>query len=217
MHSLSERSSHKLSTGIQVSREKYCIQNLIFKAYDDPVWVHELLERICQNKLIYANSLGGAKYDIIELGGGDASSTVISPAMLDEFVAPYDSRLIEAAHKHGQKIVYHTCGGMMPILENLLAMKPDALETFTPPDMGGDADLAKAKKIIDGRACMIGGFDQGHFFTGCTPAETRAAVRRCFEEAGEGGGYVISPSDHFFDADNELIEAFADEARKCVY
>lgn len=31
MHSLSERSSHKLSTGIQVSREKYCIQNLIFK------------------------------------------------------------------------------------------------------------------------------------------------------------------------------------------
>lgn len=195
----------------------YGIENLIMKTYDDPKWVHELLERLMAYKLRYINSLKGAKYDILELGGGDASSTVISPKIFDEFVAPYDAKLIEAAHQNGQKIVYHTCGGMMPILENILAMKPDAMETFTPPDMGGDVDLAKAKRIIDGRACMIGGFDQGHYFTGCTEKETRAAVRKCFEEAGEGGGYVLSPSDHFFDAEEALLMAFADEARKCTY
>jgi len=195
----------------------YGIENLIMKTYDDPQWVRELLERMMAYKLEYVESIKGAEYDIIELGGGDASSTVISPGILDEFVAPYDAKIIEAAHKNGQKIVYHTCGGMMPILENLLSMKPDALETFTPPEMGGDTDLAKAKKIIDGRACMIGGFDQGHYFTGCTPEETRAAVRRCFEAAGEGGGYVLSPSDHFFEAQEDLIMAFADEARKCTY
>jgi hypothetical protein len=64
---------------------------------------------------------------------------------------------------------------------------------------------------------MIGGFDQYHYFVGCTPEETRAYVRKCFEEAGEGGGYILCPSDHFFDADLELIKAYADEARKCVY
>jgi hypothetical protein len=42
-------------------------------------------------------------------------------------------------------------------------------------------------------------------------------VRRCFAEAGANGGYILSPSDHFFDAEPELIAAFADEARKCVY
>ena len=45
----------------------------------------------------------------------------------------------------------------------------------------------------------------------------RAEVRRCFEEAGPGGGYILSPSDHFFDADPALLAAFADEARQCVY
>jgi hypothetical protein len=64
---------------------------------------------------------------------------------------------------------------------------------------------------------MIGGFDQFHFLTGCTPGETRRELRRCFEQAGAGGGYILSPSDHFFEADLPLLEAFAREARECVY
>ena len=64
---------------------------------------------------------------------------------------------------------------------------------------------------------MIGGFDQAHHFFGCRPEETRAAVRRCFDAAGEGGGFISSPSDHFFDADPELLRAYAEEARACIY
>ena len=96
-------------------------------------------------------------------------------------------------------------------------MHPDAMETFTPRGMGGDADLAEAKRRIGDRVCMIGGFDQFHYLKGCTPEETRGEVRRCFEQAGDGGGYILSPSDHFFEADLPLLEAFAGEARKCVY
>jgi len=193
------------------------IEELIVATYDDPRWVHELLGILQRRKLVFARSMRGAAYDIMELGGGDASSSVISPAIFDAFVAPYDAAVIEAAHQAGQRIVYHTCGGMMPILENILAMKPDAMETFTPRGMGGDADLAEAKRRVGDRVCMIGGFDQFHFFKGCSPEQTRAEVRRCFHAAGDGGGYILSPSDHFFDADLDLIEAFADEARRCEY
>ena len=62
-----------------------------------------------------------------------------------------------------------------------------------------------------------GGFDQGHHLIGCTPEETRRNVRRCFAEAGEGGGFILSPSDHFFDVDLELVKAFAEEAANCIY
>ena len=195
----------------------YGSTNLIMAALEDPLWVHTFLEVLRERKELYINSLPGARYDIIELGGGDASTTVISPDIFNEFVAPYDARLISSAHRAGQKIVYHTCGGMMPILEDIAAMGPDAMETFTPSGMGGDARLSEAKKRIGDRACMIGGFDQFHFFTGCSEEETRQEVRRCFHEAGAGGGYILSPSDHFFEADLNLIEAFADEARKCSY
>ena len=193
------------------------IEKLILATYDDPAWVHELLRILQRRKLVFVGSLEGARYDILELGGGDASSTVISPKLFEQFVAPYDSELIARAHGAGQRIAYHTCGGMMPLLELIAAMGPDAMETFTPPAMGGDTDLAEAKRRIGDRVCMIGGFDQFHCYLNCTPEETRAAVRRCFEAAGEGGGYIISPSDHFFDADLACIEAYADESRQCVY
>jgi uroporphyrinogen decarboxylase len=91
------------------------------------------------------------------------------------------------------------------------------METFTPKDMGGDVRLAEAKARIGDKVCMIGGFDQFHFFVDCTEEQTRAEVRRCFEAAGGAGGFILSPSDHFFDADLKLIAAFADEARKCAY
>jgi uroporphyrinogen-III decarboxylase len=190
---------------------------MIMETYDDPAWVHELLGILFQRKKAFIESLAGARYDILELGGGSASSTVISPRLFDEFVAPYDSQLIELAHRAGQRIAYHTCGGMMPILEKIAAMEPNAMETFTPPGMGGDADLAEARRRIPGNICMIGGFDQFHFFKGCTPEQTRAEVRRCFEAAGGNGAYILCPSDNFFEADPELIKAFADEAKKCVY
>jgi uroporphyrinogen decarboxylase len=193
------------------------IQKLIMATYDDPQWVHELLGILQRRKMTFVRSLRGAAYDLLELGGGDASSTVISPGIFDHFVAPYDAPLIAAAHDSGQRIVYHTCGGMMPLLERIAAMQPDAMETFTPAGMGGDADLLKAKQQIGAKVCMIGGFDQFHFFQGCSQAETRNEVRRCFESAGQGGGYILSPSDHFFDAQPELIQAFVDEAISCTY
>ena len=193
------------------------IENLILATFDDPEWVHTLLGILQRRKIHYIRSLQGARYGIVELGGGDASTTVISPKIFNEFVAPYDQKLIQLAHEAGQKIVYHTCGGMMPILEDIADMGTDAMETFTPPEMGGDVDLAEAKQRIGDRVCMIGGFDQFHHLTKCTEAETRAAVDRGFEAAGAGGGFILSPSDHFFDADVNLIAAFADQARQCTY
>lgn len=195
----------------------YGIEALIMETFTDPEWVHTFLKMIQQRKMTFAQSLHGVNYDILEFGGGDASCTVISPELFEEFVAPYDEPVIKAAQAAGQRIVYHTCGGMMAILELLADMHPNAIETMTPVDMGGDCRLAEAKQRVGDRVCMIGGFDQFHFFIGCSEETTRAAVRRCFEEAGAGGGFILSPSDHFFDADPALVMAFADEARKMVY
>ena len=193
------------------------IEKLLLETYDDPDWVRECLSTLMERKKHYIRSLADAEFDLIELGGGDASSTVISPKIFNEFVAPYDIELINLLHQMGQRVVYHTCGGMMPLLEKIADMGPDAMETFTPPFLGGDVDLSEAKRRIGFRVCMIGGFDQFHFLIGCTPQITRKAVRLCFEDAGRDGGFILSPSDHFFDADPSLLQAFADEARQCTY
>lgn len=98
--------------------------------------------------------------------------------------------------------------------ERAVAMGIDALETFTPPGMGGDTDFAEARRRIDGGVCMMGGFDQLHYFTGCSETTTRAEVHRCFQDAGEGASCILSPSDRFFDASLALLKAYADEGMK---
>jgi len=105
----------------------------------------------------------------------------------------------------------------MPILEAIADMNPDAMETFTPKGMGGDADLAEAYRRIGSRVCFIGGVDQNEYFQNATPEEVKTMVRDCFEACGLEGGFIISPSDHFFDAKPELITAFAEEAARCTY
>jgi len=195
----------------------YGIEPLILATYDDPEWVRAFLGILRDRKTAALRTMVGARFDLIELGGGDASSTVISPKIFDTFVAPYDRPLIAEAHALGLRVVYHTCGGMMPLLERIADMKPDAMETFTPPSLGGDVVLREAKERIGSRVCMIGGFDQCRYFTGCAEDETRRAVRECFAAAGCGGGFILAPSDHFFKADANLLHAFADEARRCTY
>lgn len=193
------------------------IEPLIVETYEDPEWVVALLGILSDRKRAFLASTAGAPFDLIELGGGDASSTVISPKIFDRFVAPFDAPLVAAAHAARQRVVYHTCGGMMPLVERIAALDVDAMETFTPKDMGGDTVLAEAKARLGSRVCMIGGFDQFHGFVGCTPDDTRQAVRRAFEDAGAGGGFILAPSDHFFEADPALLRAFADQAHACVY
>ena len=192
-------------------------ENMIMDTFDDPLWVHELMQVLLDRKLPYVRSMKGSGYDLTELGGGDASTTVISPSIFNEFVAPYGKQIIDEAHKAGIRVSYHVCGGKMPILEDIAAMGPDAVETFTPPEMGADVDLAEAKRRIGNEVCMIGGFNQAHYLQGCTEQATRDYVRKCFDEAGGEGSYILAPSDHFFDADVNLLWAFADEAGKCVY
>jgi hypothetical protein len=57
------------------------IQDLIYACFDKPGWVHELLKILLEKKLQFVETMKGARFDVIETGGGSASSTVISKSM----------------------------------------------------------------------------------------------------------------------------------------
>lgn len=194
------------------------VEKLIMLTYDDPGWVHELLQALTEKKLQFIDqSLRGAAFDLIEMGGGAASSTVISPKMFKKFCLPYDRALHDALHAAGHKLVYHTCGGMMPILELIVENGCDASETISPPGVGGDAVPAEVKRRIGDQVCLIGGLDQINLLGSGTPEEVRAEVHRLFEALGPGGGYILSASDHFFEAPVENLRALAEAAKECMY
>lgn len=192
------------------------VEQCIYDTFDEPDWVHGCLNSLLKKKLEVIDRSGKIELDLVECGGGAGSSTVISPAMHEEFCLPYDQKQISAIHGAGAMVVYHLCGGLMPLLEMVTQNGTDALETMTPPGMGGDCNLAEANRRIGDKLCFVGGFDQGLGFERGNPVLVRKMVRELFE-CCPNGGYIISPSDHFFEGGTENVQAFADAVKECVY
>ena len=191
-------------------------QEAIMAAIDKPDWIHYTLQCILEKNIRIVEVSGKCETDVVEIGGGAASSTVISPAMFEEFCLPYDCELVSAIHNAGGKVVYHLCGGIMPLLYLVVETGTDGLETMTPPSMGGDCDLAQASRQVGDKLFFIGGFDQNAGFEHGTPAVAQNLVHKCHQSC-LNGGYICSPSDHFFFGDPKNVQAFVDAAKECTY
>jgi uroporphyrinogen decarboxylase len=194
-------------------------QELILKATDDPAWVHALLKILLEKKLRFIEeSLRGARFDLIETGGGAGSDTVISPKMHAEFCLPYDRELHRALHAEGLKSTYHTCGGMIHLLDHIRANETDASETLAPPGVGGNiTDPTEVRGALAGKVALIGGLDQFNILSRGTAGEIRQEVERLFAGFGPQGGYILSACDHFFETPPDNLRALAAAGRACAY
>jgi len=201
--------------------QDFCIlfgtEPAIMAAIDKPDWLHAVLEDLNTKKIGMLERIGKLEFDLMETGGGAGSSTVISPAMHEEFCLPYD-RAQHAVYRDvcGVKVVYHLCGGMMPLLDLVAQNGADGFETMTPPSMGADCDLAEATRRIGDKMFFVGGFDQNAGFEKGTKENIRKQVET-LHAACPNGGYICSPSDHFFFGDPENIRYFVDCCRECEY
>jgi hypothetical protein len=192
-------------------------QEAIMHAIDNPEWVHHVEQSYVAKQVKAIEMMAGeVPLDLIEIGGGAGSNTVISPKLHEEFCLPYDRIQVDALHAAGFRVVYHLCGGLMKMLDNVVANSSDGLETMTPPGMGGDCDLAKCNELVGDKLFFIGGFDQSRGFEHGTPEVVREMVFE-LHAACPDGGYICSPSDHFFHGDPANIQAFADALSECTY
>jgi uroporphyrinogen decarboxylase len=193
------------------------ISDLIIATYDRPDWVHELLKILLDKKLQFIESMKGAKFDLIETGGGSGSSTVISPKIFREFCLPYDKQMHEALHSLGFMATYHTCGGTLGIEEYIIETGTDVSETLAPVSVGGNQEPWEFKQKVEDRMALIGGLDQFNVLTSGSAETIGEKVTELFDKVGKNGGYVCSASDHFFETPVDNLIAFADAARGCVY
>jgi uroporphyrinogen-III decarboxylase len=193
------------------------VQDLIMRTFDTPDWVHDLMNILLKKKLRFIESMNGAKFDLVETGGGSSCSTLISPSIHEEFCLPYDQRLHDALHALGFKVTYHTCGGTRGIEELIVQNNADASETLAPKSIGGNNEPWELKEKIGRRMALIGGIDQFNVLTQGSPEDIRRMVFTLFEKVGYEGGYILSCADHFFETPVENIEIYVKAARECVY
>ncbi|MBQ8732201.1 MAG: hypothetical protein IJY82_05170 [Oscillospiraceae bacterium] len=113
-----------------------------------------------------------------------------SPEMFSEFVAPYLSEVLDGYREMGFYSIKHTDGNIMPILDQIVDCKPDAIHSLDPQ---GGVDLAEVKRLYGDRVALVGNVNCGLLQTG-TDEECAADVRRALREGMPGGGYIFSTS-----------------------
>ena len=213
--------SHPFSPGQGSPWQSFCTlygtEHAILLGMDRPEFLHEILDAILQKTLRVTSMWRGTPADMVEVGGGAGSSTVISPSFYREFGLPYDRQQNALFHDAGLRVVNHFCGGLMPMLDLVVESDADGLETMTPVNMGGDCNLAEASRRVGDTLFFIGGFDQNEGFEHGTPESARRLVFECFEATKDHAGYICCPSDHFFHGDPANLHAFADACRECRY
>ncbi len=113
-----------------------------------------------------------------------------SPSMFEEFISPYLSTIINEYRRMGFYSIKHTDGNIMPIVDQILECRPDALHSLDPQ---GGIDLAYMKKYYGDKVALIGNVNCGLLQTG-TQEQCTEDIRRSLRDGMNGYGYIFSTS-----------------------
>jgi len=114
----------------------------------------------------------------------------LSPDQFAEFVTPYLAKLIKGYRDMGFYSIKHTDGNIMPIIDQMVECKPDALHSLDPQ---AGVDIAEVKRRYGKTVCLIGNVNCGLLDTG-TDEDVRASAAYALKSGMPGGGYVFSTS-----------------------
>jgi len=187
----------------------------IYAYYDDPTSARErsrqMLERVEQRmELISAMD---PKPDFLFCGG---SGTLIwqTPDIVRELVLPVLKRTTEMAKDLGIPTQVHSCGPERELVK-MAALETELtiIDPLEVPPMG-DCDLAELKRLYGNQIVLKGNLHTTEVMLKGSVDEVRAASRQAINDAGAGGGFILSTGDQCGrDTPDENILAMIETAR----
>ena len=161
-----------------------------------PDAVIRLSEKLCSihmKNLEKWMSAVGPYIDIILFGDdlGGQTGPLLSPKMYRRYYKPYHTKLWNRAKELADvKTMLHCCGGIRPLLGDLVQAGIDAVNPVQISASGMDALELKAEFGED-ITFWGGGCDTGRILSTATPAEVADHVKKQVEILSPGGGFVF--------------------------
>jgi len=162
----------------------------------NPRRAHEFLERLTELHLANLEKflgLVGPYIDIVLFGDdlGMQTGPQISPAMYREFFKPRHAKMWRRAKQLADvKVQLHCCGGVRPLLDDLIDAGLDAINPVQISCDGMDAAGLKAD-FGDRLTLWGGGCDTRHVLSHATVDEIRKHVEQQLAILSPGGGFVF--------------------------
>jgi MtaA/CmuA family methyltransferase len=152
------------------------INRLMLDFFDDADFVRKLFDFVVEMELRYAQAQVDAGADII--GIGDAAASLIGPELYEEFVWPYEKRLVDGLHNLGIWVRLHICGDTSTIVRSMGRLGCDIV------DLDYFTSVADARAAMGPEQILLGNLNPVSELRGSTPDRVTASIAECHRQAG---------------------------------
>ena len=151
----------------------------------DPDFVHAVMRKTTPFLIEYAKAYKTAGLDGIVMA--EPLSGLLSPALEEEFAAPYVKAVIDAVQDHNFAVIYHNCGPNTPKMTKSLASLGAAAYHF------GDAvELADLLDLMPTDRPVMGNISPAGQFLGGTPESMTEAVIDLLSKCADRPNFLLS-------------------------
>lgn len=183
------------------------INNLMLDFYDDPDFVARLFEYVLALELDFAAAQVAAGADLI--GIGDAAASLVGPHVYEQYVWPYEQRMVAGVHRLGAKVRLHICGNTRRILAGMGRLGCEIV------DLDFLAPLDEGRAAMGPSQVLLGNIAPVRDLRGGTPGSVYAIMETCHQQAG--GRYIVGAGCEVpRDTPDENLQALVRYAREHV-
>ena len=169
--------------------------DLSMALFMDPDLVHEIIDAFTDWNLQVAKlAMETGEIDAVQISDdwGGTSGLLISPEHFGEFFMKPFEKLVQGIKSMGVPVIMHNDGQIWDVLDDLVSTGINGLH---PVEKAAGMDLKVVKEKYAGKICPVGNVNNKTTMADGTPEEVMAEVKECIENAGHGGGYIVS-TDH---------------------
>ena len=182
---------------------------------EDYGYYETLMNFAMERILDYTAAMDAAGPDVLCVGG-NVPGGFLGKRIYDEYILPFEKKYIDFCQQNGTPAMYHNCGEIMNLLESYKEVGLKMVEPFSPPPLGDVADLAEAKRIVNGDYVMVVGVDQVNVLKNGTVDEVKRVTEKTVKIAKPGGKTIIQSADSLeYNTPLENLEAFIKTANEC--
>lgn len=180
------------------------INTLMMDFYEDPEFVRDLFEFVVEMELRFAKAQVDAGIDI--MGVGDAAASLVGPTIYEEFVWPYEKRIMDGVHEMGAGIRLHICGDSRPILDGMGRLGCEIV------DLDWMVPVSQAREAMGPNQVLLGNIDPVAVLRNGTPEAIHDVLAECHSQAGQR--YIVGAGCEVVrDTPLENLRAMCDYAR----
>ncbi len=161
------------------------VTEIMFYCYDEPEMVALLLDKVTEFLISYGKAYKETGANGIMLA--EPLAGLLSPALAEEFSAPYVKRIVDALQDDNFLVIYHNCGNCtIQMIDSILDTGAAAYH------FGNAIDMAEMMKHIPADTIAMGNIDPAGQFRNGTTESIRTETLELMEKCCSYPNFVIS-------------------------